>query len=85
MNAVKYINQLGYTIPKDIALVCFDESDAFDLFYAPLTCIQQPIKEMGEIAVKMLLENISNNDSGLHQVSLEGKLLVRASTARSNV
>jgi len=82
MHAVKYINQQGYTIPKDIALACFDESDAFDLFYAPLTCIQQPIKEMGELAVKMLLENINDNNTGLQQVSLEGKLIVRESTGK---
>jgi len=81
MHAVKYINQQGYTIPKDIALACFDESDAFDLFYAPLTCIQQPIKEMGELAVKMLLENIDNSNTQIKQVSLDGKLIVRESTS----
>ncbi|HTE12220.1 MAG TPA: substrate-binding domain-containing protein [Chitinophagaceae bacterium] len=80
MHAVKYINQQRYTVPRDVALACFDETDAFDLFYAPLTCIKQPIKEMGQLAVKMLLENIDNNSTKIKQVSLDGELIVRQST-----
>ena len=80
MHAVKYINQKNIMVPKDIALVCFDETDAFDLFYAPLTCIRQPIKKMGQLAVEMLLDNINNKSVQIKQVSLEGELIVRAST-----
>ncbi len=80
MHAVKYINQKRITVPKDVALVCFDETDAFDLFYAPLTCIRQPIKRMGQLAVEMLLDNIDNKNAQVKQVSLEGELIVRAST-----
>ena len=81
MHAVKYINQQNYQIPKDVALACFDETDAFDLFYAPLTCIRQPIKEMGQLAVKMLLENMDDNNAKIKQVSLEGELIIRESTS----
>jgi len=81
MHAVKYINREQFTVPQDVALVCFDETDAFDLFYAPLTCIRQPIKEMGQLAVKLLLENIDNNGIKIKQLSLEGKLIIRESTA----
>ena len=81
MHAVKYINQQQYIIPQDVALACFDETDAFDLFYAPLTCIKQPIKEMGELAVKMLIENIDNNSAKINQVSFDGELIVKQSTA----
>jgi len=80
MHAVKFINRQQYKIPADVALACFDESDAFDLFYAPLTCIKQPIKAMGELAVKMLLENIADNNTPIKHISLEGTLMVREST-----
>jgi LacI family transcriptional regulator len=80
MHAVKYINQKKISVPQDVALVCFDEADAFDLFYAPLTCIKQPVKEMGQLAVEMLLENIDNNSVKIKQVSLEGELIIRKST-----
>jgi len=84
MHAVKYINAQQYIIPEEIALACFDETDAFDLFYAPLTCIRQPIKEMGQLAVKMLLENIDHHETPVQQISLEGELVVRASTSNSD-
>lgn len=81
MHAVKYINQKKFKVPEDVALVCFDEADAFDLFYAPLTCIKQPIKEMGQLAVEMLCQDIENSNVKIKQVSLEGELIVRQSTA----
>lgn len=81
VHAVKYINQKKIAVPRGAALVCFDETDAFDLFYAPLTCIRQPIKKMGQLAVEILLENIDDNSANIKQVSLEGELIIRASTA----
>lgn len=81
MHALKYINRHNYKVPADIALVCFDETDSFDLFYAPLTCIRQPIKAMGEKAVAMLLENIEDNTRPVKKISFEGELIVRASSA----
>jgi LacI family transcriptional regulator len=82
MHAVKYINEKKIPVPKDVALICFDEADAFDLFYAPLTCIKQPVKEMGQVAVDMLLQNIDNNSVKIKQLSLDGELIVRQSTKR---
>jgi LacI family transcriptional regulator len=81
MHAVKYINQKKFVVPTDVALACFDEADAFDLFYAPLTCIKQPVKEMGQVAVELLCQNIDNNSVKIKQVSLEGELIIRKSTA----
>ncbi|MEO6313915.1 MAG: substrate-binding domain-containing protein [Chitinophagaceae bacterium] len=80
MHAVKYINQQQYRVPEDVALTCFDETDAFDLFYAPLTCIRQPVKQMGELAVQMLLRKIEDTSTSTQQVSLEGTLITRESS-----
>jgi LacI family transcriptional regulator len=80
MHAVKYINHKKLRVPVDIALICFDETDAFDLFYAPLTCIKQPVKKMGELAVELLLENIKDGNAKIKQLTLDGELIVRAST-----
>jgi len=82
MHAVKYIKEKKIRVPDEVALLCFDETDAFDLFYAPLTCIRQPIKEMGELAVKLLLANIDNRNAPLQQASFEGELIIKSSSAR---
>lgn len=76
---LKYINRLPVRVPEQLALVSFDQSDATDLFYAPLTHVQQPLKEMGQQAVQVLLNSISNSEQLTH-VLLQAKLVAGAST-----
>lgn len=61
MHGLKVLNKVGYIVPKDIAVVSFDESDAFDFFYCPLTYVHQPIKKMGTSATQLLIDQIISN------------------------
>jgi LacI family transcriptional regulator len=79
LHGLKYVNSLDIRVPEDLAIISFDETEALDLFYAPLTFIRQPLPEMGESAVKMLIENIGLTNK-LTQVVMEGRLIVKAST-----
>lgn len=76
---LKYINQLPLEVPKDLALYSFDESDAIDLFYAPLTHVRQPLRQMGEQAVSRLLQIIQGDKKYTH-VGLSAELIVGQST-----
>ena len=80
-HGLKYINTLPLRVPDDLALVSFDETEALDLFYAPLTYIKQPLREMGAMATKILLESIVSNNR-ITQVDMEPELVVRASSIR---
>lgn len=53
--ALKRFNTLGVKVPEDISLLSFDEADAFDLFYCPVTHGRQPLEEMGNAAVNTLV------------------------------
>ena len=79
---LKLINTLPVRVPDDLAIVSFDETEALDLFYAPLTYIKQPLREMGAMATKILLENIGSNNR-ITQVDMEPELVVRASSIRN--
>jgi LacI family transcriptional regulator len=81
-HGLKFINTLPIKVPDDLAIVSFDETEALDLFYAPLTYIKQPLREMGAMATKILLENIGSNNR-ITQVDMEPELIVRASSIRS--
>ena len=59
---LKYINRLPVTVPSELALCSFDQSDATDLFYAPLTYVRQPLEEMGQTAVQLLLGAIEKTE-----------------------
>jgi len=76
--AVKYIHSKGIKIPDDLALVCFDEIDAMDFFYAPLTYLRQPMQQIGREATRILLDAIKGNTSTT-QIKLEAELVIRAS------
>jgi LacI family transcriptional regulator len=80
-NGLRYINDLPIKVPDDLALVSFDETEALDLFYAPLTYIKQPLIEMGALATKILLENIASNNR-ITQVQMDPQLVVRASSVK---
>jgi len=79
ISGLKYINSLGIKIPDQLAIVGFDETDAFDLFYVPISYVKQPLVELGRESIKLLLENIDNNES-LNSVVLDAELVIRSSS-----
>lgn len=79
VQAVKYINSLDIKVPQELGLVGFDETEALDLFYAPLTFIRQPLEEMAAQALDILLNRIDRNNMTT-QVNIEGELVIRQST-----
>ena len=83
LTCLYYIQKKGIRIPDDLALVCFDGETAFDLFYAPLTYIKQPLERMAKKAVEILIEHIEAKDSLTQQVEAGGSLIERSSSTRS--
>ncbi|MGB5819266.1 MAG: LacI family DNA-binding transcriptional regulator [Saonia sp.] len=79
IHGLKYIKELGIKVPDDVSVIVFDESEAFDFFYCPLTYIKQPLAELGKKAVKILIDQISDPEQPLKQLNLDAKLIVRES------
>jgi LacI family transcriptional regulator len=71
---LKYINKLPVKVPDDIAIASFDESDAVQLFYSPVTYIKQPLIQMGQLATQLLLECIGDIRK-IRQVNLDAELI----------
>jgi LacI family transcriptional regulator len=79
---LKYLNLLNVKVPDQVAVVGFDETDAFDLFYAPVSYVKQPMADLGREAVNLLLETI--DDSSVQKsVTLETELVTRQSSVLS--
>ena len=76
---LKCINSLNIKVPDELALISFDQTEAFDLFYAPLTYIRQPLQEIGQMATSILLQNIGKTQE-LTQLNIDAKLITREST-----
>jgi LacI family transcriptional regulator len=79
---LKHIDRLKLRVPDDVAVVCFDQGEAFDFYYCPLTYVKQPLVELGTAAVNILIDQISRKNKGYSQTSLEAELIVRDSCTR---
>lgn len=74
---LKYIYQEGIKIPEDMQLLCFDRMDLFSIMNVPVNYIEQPIKEIGEQAVEILMERIEQPAGGrMYQQVLKTKLCI---------
>jgi len=81
MGALIAIKEMGLTIPKDIAIVCFDDSDWASILEPPLTVIRQPVYQLGSTATELLIKKIENEeDNSEHKptiVTLNTELIIR--------
>ena len=55
------LKKLGLRTPDDLAIVGFDESDIYSLYSTTVTHIVQPLKELGEKCVEVLVGMIQGN------------------------
>ncbi|MFF1559348.1 LacI family DNA-binding transcriptional regulator [Streptomyces sp. NPDC058279] len=69
----------GRRIPRDVALVGFDDSVVARHMDPPLTSVRQPIEEMGRTMARLLLERIAGGP-GDTAVVLPTELVVRESS-----
>ncbi|HXB10778.1 MAG TPA: LacI family DNA-binding transcriptional regulator [Bacteroidia bacterium] len=79
VNCLQAIHKMNLRIPQDIALVCFDDMDAFKFSHPPLTTVAQPLEKIGEEAVKLLLKQINGKNGTPQSKILPTKLVIRKS------
>jgi DNA-binding LacI/PurR family transcriptional regulator len=75
--------EAGLSVPGDIAVVGFDDVPLASYVQPPLTTIAQPMSQMGEQAVKMVLALMPDGIPGATDVSnvlVHGQLIVRESS-----
>jgi LacI family transcriptional regulator len=79
IEGLKQLNRMGLRIPDDLGVVSFDESDAFDLFYVPITHIRQSLPDMGMEAVGLLLRHIKDKKHKTEEIVVGSDLVSGAS------
>ena len=81
---LKKITECRIKVPEELAIISFDESDAFDFFYSPVTYVSQSVADIGKEAVKLVISKLQNKATKATSVIVEAKLIVRESCG-SNV
>jgi LacI family transcriptional regulator len=84
IEGLKIINQSGVRVPDELAIITFDESDAFDFFYSPLSYVSQSLHDLGKEATRLTVEKIKNNDKEYSSVIVKEKLVLRKSSEKKD-
>ncbi|MEV6637425.1 LacI family DNA-binding transcriptional regulator [Actinoplanes sp. NPDC051470] len=77
--AMRVLRESGRRVPDDVAMVGFDDSSIAGHTDPGLTSVHQPIEEMGEEMVRLLLAKVDGTDLGQHEVVLPTRLVPRGS------
>jgi len=78
---IESLSSNGIKIPEDVAMVSFDDPDAYKICYSPVTAMAQPLTEIGKMAVQVLLSEIKNPESSIksQKITLKTKFVIRKS------
>lgn len=85
IGAMRAFEELGVSIPDDVALVGFDNTPLAAVARPALTTVAQPTREIGRIATDLLLEWIEGGAPEQGSVTLSPRLVVRESTTSATV
>jgi LacI family transcriptional regulator len=81
VGVVEAARQEGYEIPRDLALVCFDDIEHVSRLYPFLTVMAQPAETYGTIATQLLLDRLSGRVGQRRRiVVLPADLIIRKSS-----
>ncbi len=70
----------GLSVPGDLSIVGFDDTEIARIASPPLTTIRQPLQEMGAVALRTALRMLAGEKIDSNHVELATELVVRAST-----
>lgn len=74
-------SQYGVRVPEDLSVIGFDSTEFCDRFRPPLTSIAQPLYDLGERAVELLMKALNEPAQEPLELVLPCRLDVRGSTA----
>ena len=85
IGAIKALKEFKYSIPKDIALIGFDDIHFSKVHTPSLSTLKVEKKVIGELAVRSLLYSIRNPNFRNIKQLVGGSLILRDSTPNSSV
>jgi LacI family transcriptional regulator len=81
IGALEALAREGVRIPEQLSVIGFDDVAPFHLFNPPLTCIRQPVQELGRRAVELLVSGMVGASMKTTVERLPVELILRGSVA----
>jgi LacI family transcriptional regulator/LacI family repressor for deo operon, udp, cdd, tsx, nupC, and nupG len=79
LGALETIHKYKKEIPKDVAIIGFDDMFWSSSLNPPLTAVRQPAYEIGKRAGELLIQRINDPQRPCIQMTLNAELMVRSS------
>ena len=79
IGAMRAARRLGLEVPRDVALVGYDDFDWADLFHPRLTVVAQPTAQIGETAVDLVISRILDPERAPRRLTLATTFVHRES------
>ena len=83
LGAIRAVRERGLTVPTDVSVVGFDDTELMRFTDPPLTTVHQPVTRIVDHAVNVLFAQIQNQPYDRAERLLPGELIVRGTTARA--
>jgi DNA-binding LacI/PurR family transcriptional regulator len=85
IGALRAISDSGLSVPDDVAVVGFDDLPASERSDPPLTTLRQPIPQVGETLIKILLDQIDTETPEPVRKLMPTELIIRESSSSSPI
>lgn len=84
VSGLKAIKKLGKRVPEDLAVISFDDHTLFELHSPDITAISQPIEEISEKLITILLGRLNkvSKTKKIQSDVLASELIVRGSSSK---
>jgi DNA-binding LacI/PurR family transcriptional regulator len=77
LGAICAIQNAGLTIPKDVAMVGYDNRDFARIVRPKISTVSMPVYEMGRTAAELLLKQIEDGRQAIDEIKIKGSLSIR--------
>jgi LacI family transcriptional regulator len=81
IGALRALQEANLKVPEDVAIIAFDDIEAAKFTSTPLTTIKVHTREMGKMAVKLLLDRLNGRELPL-KITLPTELVIRESCVK---
>jgi LacI family transcriptional regulator len=79
LGGLSQLRAQSVSVPDQVAIVCFDDSDPAPLLDPPMTALARRDREIGDLAASMVLRALEHVDAGPMDVRISMELAVRRS------
>ena len=82
IGAVRALRDAGLRVPEEVSVIGFDDIESAAFYNPSLTTVRQPLKQMGRIAARTLLDRMRGIEFP-NEIAVEPMLIARESTTHA--